>query len=786
MRRHRFPSAATIVASSLIAALLSSTPARAVIRDWNNAAGGSAGTATNWTPNGVPTAGDNLRFPLSSTYSVFFPSATVPTVINHDYRAGVVNLSTDGTHTMSSSFGAGVIGSAGVNLTGGNIEARLLSLGSGAGLYGRLTLIPPSSIPAPIPPTFKTTDPTQSCICGNEGAGRLEVFGGSQFTASNHFIFGNASTGRCTVNVAGRSTATFNNSGLMVPGNALIGLSGTAAANLNAGGFMRVSGITTIGGTSTANGALRIGTTSAIFTPAFYAEQALRIGDSGFASQVAGTAQVQLVRGLLSAGGPVSLGDPDGNSGPVELRIEGGTMIASGGFTRQAHAGLVHTGGIMHFAGGPIAYAGSNWNFGGSATRPEMWVGNGLTTSIGADMAIGYAGQGLLRVVRPGTRLETSGTIGFGNPLFSPSSASAVVDSGGVLVANGGILIFSGEPSSFVVTGGGQVLAQNFDTGTFLNGSIEVLVAGSGSLLSTTNRLALGAAMNDEGSSRLTVESDATADFGQHLYIDQKGSLVVRDASVRGASAVCIGPVEMVHGLMDVGVTSVTSLRGNGRFTGSLDSSELVDPAPAPGDLFGVLEVDGSAGLEPSARLAIALGRESGPANDSLRVAQALALDGTLALEAHPSFLRVAGEQYVVATAANITGAFSSVTWNGGSAAGLFDVVVEPTRVVVTVLDATLDVDRDPAPAALRLSALRSGADLAFALELPEDAEVQAVLYDLTGRQVARLAGGRMAAGVHGLHASAGRLPSGVYFARAEVTRNGRTDVRTAKAIRLR
>ena len=774
----------------LVAALLAPAAAHAVSRSWTNAAGGSAGTSTNWNPVGVPTSVDNLQFPLAATYSVSIPSATIPQVINHNYSAGVVNLSTDGTHTMTSSFGVGTTGSGGVNLTGGTIQAQSLYLGLTGGDYGRLTLVPPGGFPPPAPPSFNTTDNSQPCMVGGNGTGRLEILGGSSVTSAGPVLLAAYAAGRCTLNVAGRSNSTFIGSSFTTTNYARIGAFGTAVVKIDNGGKMRVSGITHVGNTSTGNAQLLIGTATTTFTPSFTADQDLLIGDSGNPGQLGGGAIVQVAKGQLNVGGRLSLGDPDGASGFDELLISGGSVIVSGGFSRQTGTGYIHSGGILHLAGGTIVTPpGYSWGVEGSTTRPELWIGNGVLTSAAASVFVGTNGSGLWRVVRPGTQFEATGNVFLGaNPT---GNGEAVIDSGGVVSAGGQFMVGQSGIGSLTVQGGGRAEGQVVYVGELAGSHGTVLVSGAGSTLQG-QPVSIGASSGGPENGVATVESDGRIEATAGGTVDvssEAGHLIVRDGgSVGGPNVVTSGLLEVDDGLLDTDYTQINAtgtLRGHGIMRGRLDSYGLVDPAPTAG-LFGTFETDSAAVLWPTSTLAIALGRPGAPGNDSLRVGLNLFLDGTLALEAHPSFLRVPGDEFIIATAAQVFGSFSNVTWNGNPAAGLFSVVVEPTRVKVVVLSTTLDADEAGLPAALRFSALGGTPDMAFALDLPRESMVRVVLFDVNGRQVARVQDGMLAAGTHRLRVPESHIASGMYFARAEVTHDGRTEVRSVKAVRLR
>lgn len=62
-----------------------------------------------------------------------------------------------------------------------------------------------------------------------------------------------------------------------------------------------------------------------------------------------------------------------------------------------------------------------------------------------------------------------------------------------------------------------------------------------------------------------------------------------------------------------------------------------------------------------------------------------------------------------------------------------------------------------------------------FRLAIPERGHVAMKLYDVTGREVARLIDGEMEAGVHTRTLEAGDLPSGIYFCRLTAGRSART-----------
>lgn len=100
-----------------------------VVKNWNNPAGGPWSTATNWTPNGVPVAGDDAIFNLASTYTVTNPSGSLSTL---QVNNGNVSL-TGGSLSLTSTNSPGAPDAA-VN------TATALTVGLTPGVTSRLNI----------------------------------------------------------------------------------------------------------------------------------------------------------------------------------------------------------------------------------------------------------------------------------------------------------------------------------------------------------------------------------------------------------------------------------------------------------------------------------------------------------------------------------------------------------------------------------------------------------------------------------------------------------------------
>ncbi len=94
-----------------------------IVRNWNVFGSGPAGTAANWTPIGVPTAADELRFNLPFAYTVTF-GAAVPETYWLLVQQGAVTFSFPTAHTNTN--GVRVYGGAGAVFSNGSFTGPSL------------------------------------------------------------------------------------------------------------------------------------------------------------------------------------------------------------------------------------------------------------------------------------------------------------------------------------------------------------------------------------------------------------------------------------------------------------------------------------------------------------------------------------------------------------------------------------------------------------------------------------------------------------------------------------
>ena len=204
---------------------------------------------------------------------------------------------------------------------------------------------------------------------------------------------------------------------------------------------------------------------------------------------------------------------------------------------------------------------------------------------------------------------------------------------------------------------------------------------------------------------------------------------------------------------------------------------------------LGHLHVSGDLTMSFSlGTIAIRIGSRASGLRDTIDVAGGAVLDGTLALTSIAGSEPMAGDTITVLEAGSVTGAFAQVLLDGEDPGSDVQVLYEPTAVKVVFASGTTAVDDPPngthSIQEVRFSASRGRGVTAFVLDLPAVSHVRVTMYDVTGREAARLVDGTLPVGHHQFplpHAA-----SGMYFARAEVDLDGRRVVRTARVPLLR
>ncbi len=274
-----------------------------------------------------------------------------------------------------------------------------------------------------------------------------------------------------------------------------------------------------------------------------------------------------------------------------------------------------------------------------------------------------------------------------------------------------------------------------------------------------------------EGAGRLEgdVLDDGTVDADAGGNINVAGHLTCLTGAITGAT---------------LAVLPGGRLSARGSLAATLTLGGGLDMGPTPARLT----LGGSATLLSTDALTMRAGSLASGVQDTLVLTAPIVLHGTLDVRTILASPPVAGDTLTLVSGPSISGTFDSMTLNGNAPAGFVGLVYEPTRVRLAVLKNTAGVDPGPQPAlpvALRFAALGGPHDGTLALDLPREATVRADLLDVSGRRVMTLENSALAAGDH-RYVLDPALPSGVYFARAEVVDRTGLHVLTARCVRVR
>jgi hypothetical protein len=133
---------AVIVGLTLVLSATFGVAARAATKAWNNASGGPWTTAGNWTPSGVPVAGDVIQFGSGGTFTVTaVPALSIQQLLVSNGSA--VTLQAGGTNTLTILGGTGtdlsVPSGTQLNVSGTSVLTLALASGATGSIGGAMT-----------------------------------------------------------------------------------------------------------------------------------------------------------------------------------------------------------------------------------------------------------------------------------------------------------------------------------------------------------------------------------------------------------------------------------------------------------------------------------------------------------------------------------------------------------------------------------------------------------------------------------------------------------------------
>lgn len=369
------------------AAFLLSPLAGADVLNWNNPAGGSAATSTNWLPAQVPTALDDLTFNLAATYTTSFNSSVAGSR-THTYRLGTVTLSMLSPHTASTGVTIGSVSpdNATVTLTTGTFtSAASVTLGSGSGATGVLNVNDDDA-------DF-IVGAGADLIVGGNGSATLNITGTGSVQVGDQLIVGSNATSAPNVTISGFSVAPLGFSGLTVLGigESRIGQGGDATMNINTGAFASFAGDVIIANGSASTSTVTV-QTAGLLNARLNISGDLLIGrNSSITTAGNGTLNIN-TGGEATVGGGTFLGDPDGGVGRIALN--GGTFNGTAPVTVLSGSTISGTGTIN----ADIANAGSIQPSGAAGLTVNGQLSNTTNNVVGTRLNFGplgsYVGSG--------------------------------------------------------------------------------------------------------------------------------------------------------------------------------------------------------------------------------------------------------------------------------------------------------------------------------------------------------------------------------------------------------
>ena len=427
--------------------------AAAATKTWFDGSG-QWDVAANWSPPGLPQAGDTVNLTQSDATSrtVTYYNTTNPTAVLSSLEidatgTGTMTLDMPNNHALSvTSEYVGYSGKGAVTQSAGTNNAATLYLGYSAGATGTYTL------------TGGTLSSSSRQYIGYAGKGAMIVRSGGQASGATGYLgYYPGSTG--TTTVTGTGSTWTNSGGLYVGGG------GSGTLNVEAGGAVNSGGLY-VGCYSSGKGTLTIQEGSQVSNTSGYL---------GYDSGSTGTATV------TGAGSKWTNSDVlyIGRSGNGALSIEqssqvsntsaylgyyagsSGTATVTGAGSKWTcsdalHLALYGTGTLNIEAGGQVSISYGYIGEGSGSSGTATVTGAGSKWTHSGDLPVGFRGSGALIIQAGGEVSNTHGSLGE----LSGSSGTVTVTGAGSKWTNGGDLYVGREGSgTLTVADGGLVTA---------------------------------------------------------------------------------------------------------------------------------------------------------------------------------------------------------------------------------------------------------------------------------------------------------------------------------------
>ena len=783
--------------------LLLASPALATTYTWNDDGGGAWSDAARWTPVGVPGSGDSAVLPtLASAYTVTLDQSPAADAVTLSGGAalelGTYDLANVGDVSNAGTirgFRGGLDGTRVHNQAGGTIEAasgQTLVLVDSFTNDGTITVGPDEGSVLWL---------AKSVTVG--GTGSIRLSGAAKVDCAlarpQHDIWLTIDEGQ-TVGGAGNVWVPVKVKGRLlqdaVGGPELVlhtYLYNYGTIRVQDGGWINVDcpQVKQYGGTISGNNgtfSVKVGSSGNMGT-VDNLNGGVMLADGGNLHFTAG----EMVDGNYRCNGDTAAVVCDEYAWVQNPHVEEGAVLRIDGLLDASVDGsVIDNSGTIRLRG--------RMNFGGPSTNHLSFTGTGqllleggtLDSPVGC-LVTNSAGHTITGCGTVSANLDNQGTIavdcGGGNMVLK---TQPIDNRGTLVVRSGGISIRNVFRNRGAIDGSGGTLKVEY--GGSVDNRQGTMVAGKGNLflgwktpaasivggtlvargggtvqnvgLATLTDVRLG-----HGTTLRTIAGATTTVNGANFVNDgvnevaQGGTFQVAQGTVYdqslGTTALSGGSLKAPGGLALEGLT-----RGFGTIAGDVVNAGVIAP-----DAAG-LSIAGAYRQMPVGSLSVPAGSGA-----TLRVSGPATLDGSVVLRVEGGLAPDADATYPVMTYASHSGAFSHVE-SGSSLA--MSPVYESGSFALTGAAVVGVPDAPALPARLALVASSNG----LRLELPGTADVDVRAYDVTGREVARLATGSLAAGVHPLAFAA--PARGVYFARATVRGSSGVEVRTARIVALR
>ncbi len=764
-------------------ALLGAQPApgSAANVSWVNPAGGSASTASNWSPAIAPGPDEVTSFAINASYNVSW-AAPADTITGFQTSVGRSRHTfLNPLRTRSAAF----IDAESTTVLSGTVRATYWDIGytnsSRLLAVGRAIL--------------EARDSLGTSSFGHYQASSVFLGGGARFTSNGAVQLGFAPGTACTLTVLGfggvprvySALQTQSALGASTRGDVAVGVQGSAQVRLSNGGYASVAGDLVLGQTVNGIGHLHlINTSTALANPRLTVKGTTQIGVPN--ALTAGYGNLEVTHGTAELQGPVYL-----TNGRVTVR--NGSSLTLKSLEMQPTASIA----AVFRSIGPVTVATIDSTIMNDQNDPGFFsalveVDSGGTLHVNGSGTHKLGPSGELRLWR-GSFMDSPGEFevrGLATIQASTLAASRLhlsrtgSDFGQLQLFDGvrvraRVLIDAGTYAW--VQGGAATLGDSLADDGFVSRGL-VMVGGHTLEVYDRNGAELGNLSFANAAGVLRLPQGGTTGRGDHLSgpLRIEGAYTNRGLVYAGSGVVQVAGVMTQDGGATLGPGFLDVLGGARlRARDSIAAQIRLAGALETGDLPARLQaLDGLVVNSPLASMRLRIGQA-----DTIAVTGSATIGGTLELRTWGPAPAVGSVYRVLTATSGVIGTFSSVTVNGLPAAGLVTVTYEPNAVKVTVVGTiTVDVAVNPEPDHVRLAASGDLRAPVLMLDLPRAAMVRLSLFDVLGRRVAVLADGTLEGGRHQFPVPVS-LPGGAYFTRATVTAAEGVVTRTARFVLL-